>query len=71
MHKTVLAALLACAHALRPPARLAPLRTRSAARASLLRATPADADKCRRGHRPSCSQNGLVQADRARDAAGE
>ena len=46
MHKTVLAALLACAHALRPPARLAPLRTRSAARASLLlRATPADADK--------------------------
>ena len=46
MHKTVLAALLACAHALRPPVRLAPLRTRSAARASLLlRATPADADK--------------------------
>ena len=33
--------LLACAHALRPPTRLAPLRTRSL----LLRATPADADK--------------------------
>ena len=40
MHKTLLATLLACAHALRPPLRLAPLRT-----LSTLRATPADADK--------------------------
>ena len=67
MHKTLLATL-ACAHALRPPVRLAPLRTRSAACASLLRATPADADKSVRGHRPSGSQNGLIEQSRATPA---
>ena len=38
--RTTLVLFLACAEALRPPVRLAALRTRS-----LLRATPADADK--------------------------